>query len=124
MYAPVLFGLVLLITQVVSGAGDILLPYFWLLVQIATLFSLLGAIVWIASWLRSEPGSRLRARQRMVAIAFLCWIPPILVMAGVFDWNGLEGLLNLSLTVEATRSGTVFHSFGSRPLLNIQTADT
>ena len=100
-YAPLIGGLLLLALQSVIPEQRPIASYAPTLLSVGTLFGLIGAGFWVYGWARSARGSPIRFGRGLVAASLLGWIPPALVMTGLFTWSGLEGLLNLTLSFEA-----------------------
>ena len=100
IYAPVIGGLILLALQVAFPADQQILSYLLVVLSVVSVYSLIGAGLWIFGWLGATKGSPIRFRRGLVVTALLSWIPSILVMFDIVEWAGLEGLLNLTLVFE------------------------
>lgn len=86
--------------QVAFPADQQILSYLLVVLSVVSVYSLIGAGLWIFGWLGATKGSPIRFRRGLVVTALLSWIPSILVMFDIVEWAGLEGLLNLTLVFE------------------------
>ena len=100
IYAPVMAGLIFFALQLLFPADQRILSYLMATLSIASVFSLVGAGLWIFGWLQAEKGSTTRFCRALVVAALLGWIPSIFVMFDVVAWGELAGLLNLTLAFE------------------------
>lgn len=100
IYAPLIAGIFLLAFHGALPEQRQVFSYITTLVSVATVFGVIGAGFWVYGWIRSEKKSDTRFRKGIVAGSLVGWIPPALAMSGVAAWSGLEGLLNLTLSLE------------------------